>query len=409
LGGCALVPLLPSIAPRAAEIPAPKRLVVAVMPNGLYTPSFQPLLAGPDYELPEILAPFGALRPRLSVLSGVGNLAQGVLDHPAAMTTLLTDGPYVEGCTTCTISVDQAAADALGAESPFRSLQVGVKNATAEPVACLDVVSWGAIGQPFPPVEDPAALFDRLFGVRSDPAAALQARLAALDRVATRAASLGSRLEATDRVRLQQYESGLTELRARLESWTALSCEVPDPPPANPAYELATQLQYDLLFHALQCDLTRVATFMQGPTLSDEVYSFVGATAGTHRLSHDAWSSETYREQYVAVGAWQVARFVELVQRLADTPDVDGSDMLSNTICILTTEFAQANEHSATGPDPSLPLAVAGGENLGIRQGVHRVYSGENTGNVWLAVLQHLGLPWPSFGLHGVAPIDLSS
>jgi hypothetical protein len=51
---------------------------------------------------------------------------------------------------------------------------------------------------------------------------------------------------------------------------------------------------------------------------------------------------------------------------------------------------------------------IAGGENAGIAQGQHRVLSGENTGNLWLGLLNHLGVDVTSFGDHGTRPIELS-
>jgi hypothetical protein len=51
---------------------------------------------------------------------------------------------------------------------------------------------------------------------------------------------------------------------------------------------------------------------------------------------------------------------------------------------------------------------IAGGENAGIAQGQHRVVTAENTGNLFLGLLQHLGIERETFGAHGTAPISLA-
>src|SRR5688572_3297480 len=73
------LPFLPSALPRAAwSAPPPTppiRLVVCVLPNGIYTPAWQPVLTGAAYDLPEIAAPMAALQSRFTIVSGLENLA----------------------------------------------------------------------------------------------------------------------------------------------------------------------------------------------------------------------------------------------------------------------------------------------------------------------------------------------
>ncbi len=413
--GALSLPWLPSLAPRAARAAtgevAPLRLVVAVMPNGLYTPLFQPTAIGAGYDLPEIIASLAPVQSRTTVLTGVDNLAaaETVAGHPEAMGTLMTDTTYVAACPTNGISVDQVAAEEIGGDTAFASLQVAVDNPSGGlPDACMGNVSWGPEGAPYPGIEHPADLFDHLFVAPHSPTTTVT--LSILDRVATRATELQSRINAQDRIRLDQYLTAVRELEMRLGQSTTGSCEPPDAPPDLPTFAEATTLQYDLVHLALQCDLTRVVSFLQGPTTTNEVYSHVGATKGLHVLSHEAWIAEyeSSRLEYIAACTWEVEQFAAFVGKLASTTDTDGNDLLSNTICVLISEFGESNLHLGYGPPYSLPILVAGGENAGIVQGQHRVVTAENSGNFFLGLLHHLGIEKQGFGEHGTEPLVLA-
>jgi hypothetical protein len=257
-------------------------------------------------------------------------------------------------------------------------------------------------------------VFERMFAIDaaaglspSQIAAQKQLRASVLDRVLERTAALRGKLGSEDRIRLDQYETGVRELENRLAQLDELTCAQPVIPEANPTFAVATDLQYELAHKMFECDLTRCVTFLQGPSQSEEVYSHLGVTRGLHSLSHDGWTSSNSRDDYVACNTWQLERFAALLTKLATTTDIDGSDLLSNTICVFTTEFSESNQHKAYAPPHSLPIGIAGGENAGIVQGQHRLFDGENTGNLWLGLLHHLGIEQPTFGDHGRDPIDL--
>lgn len=418
LGAAFALPFLPSALPRSAwgaKVVAPKRLVVAVMPNGQYTPSFQPVAAGANYDLPQIIASIAPLQSRFSVLTGIHNLGErdSFPEHAPAMGTLLTDNLYSDQCLENTISFDQVVANALGSATPFPSLQLTVKNSVNGSSPCIDKVSWGVNATPYPPIADPLVAFERLFGVDDgltpeELAARKTIRASILDRVLERTGALKTKLNAEDLVRLDQYESGIVDLQAQLAQLEEITCEAPEAPGRTLGYEEATAIQYQLIQKAFECDLTRYVTFMQGPSLSTEVYNFVGTSQNLHELSHEAWFLQQSRDEYIAANVWQFEQFKNFVELLANTTDVDGSDMLSNTICVYTTEFSEANQHLAYGPPHSLAMGIAGGENLGIVQGLSRKYTDENTGNLWLSLINYLGVEQSTFGVHGDTPINLS-
>jgi hypothetical protein len=422
-GATLFLPFLPSAMPRSAwgaKTTAPVRLMVCVVPNGIYTPAWQPLASGANYDLPGILAPMAALQSRFSVISGTQNMAEeeGGPTHDGGMGSLLTDTvltnvlpPLENG-----VSFDQVAADAFGANAPFRSMQLGVQNTGfIGSSGYVDKVSWGQNDTPYPPVLDPRTAFNRMFGLdggmtEAEIDARAAVRTSILDRVLERTTTLRTNLASADAQKLDQYQTAVRELELQIARLEGIACVAPEEPPTNPAFGEATQIMYDLMFKAFECDLTRYITFLQGPSATAQVYSHLGLTTDDHSLSHQSWDlfyANAVGDR-VTMQSWQVEMFANFMQKLADTTDFDGSDLLSNTICVFTSEFGDANLHEAYG-EQGQPIGIGGGENSGIVQGLHRAVGAQSHANVWLALLNHLGIEQTTFGTFGTTPVDLTT
>jgi hypothetical protein len=419
-GATLVLPFLPSALPReawGAAQASPPRFVAAVVPNGIFTPAWQPQTLGPDFEITDILTPAAALKPRLTVVSGLKNLAEEALyaEHTPAMGSILTDTAfdYSGGVTPNGISVDQVVADHYGAATPFRSLQFGVDNAGAIETPYTWQISWGNADTPFPPILQPRTMFNRMFGSDQglspeEIAARGTIRGSILDRVRDRTIALKTGLSTADLQKLDQYETGVRELEVRLDWLDEIVCEEPEVPGSNPAFAEATSIMYDLMFKAFECDLTRVMTFLQGQTVSDQVYTHLDITAGHHTLSHSGWGGGQAESDYKRINQWQFEMYCSFIQKLADTEDTDGNDMLSNTICLYTTEFSDSNSHLAYGTY-ALPMAVMGGENLGIVNGTHRFFpEDESHGSLLLTLLHHAGIEQDTFGDNGTTVLSLT-
>ena len=419
-GATLFLPFLPSALPRAAwgaaPAPAPIRLVVCVVPNGIYTPEWQPASIGAGYELLAVTAPLATLQSRFSIVSGSQNesLRETVANHGQAMGSLLTDDPIesVGGAPDNGISVDQVAADAFGDLTPFRSLQLGVDNGVPVGTVYFDTVSWGTADTPYPPVLDPRTAFSRMFGLEEglaedEIASRKTMRTSILDRVIDRTSTLRVGLSPSDAQKLDQYETAVRELELQIARLEGIQCEAPPEPMVNPGFAEATDIMYDLMHKAFECDLTRSITFMQGPTVSLYTYAHLGLTTDDHTLSHDAWTDDAARADRLVMEGWQVERFAAFQQKLADTTDMDGNDLLSNTICVYTSELGHANNHVAYG-EFGVPIGIGGGENAGIVQGQHRAIVPQPHANVWLGILQLLGIDQPTFGAHGTSAVDLT-
>jgi len=413
------LPFLHSAMPRdawSADIETPRRLVYWFFPNGVLPEYLVPATVGTDWSLTRSLASYEDIRDRVSVLSKVTNLAaiqSGYVNHDTATATVLTDSPVeaYSGTLDAGISADQRAALHFTGVTPFPSLQLGT-NASMIPAfgntaTYYGHISWGNGSVPLPNLPSPRGLFDRLFA-GSDPAlteAELEhrkrARASVLDKVLERSNTLSKRLSRADQLKLDQYLTGVRELETRLDLLDDASCETPEAPPTGLRFEESVALMTELTRVALECDLTRVVTFMMGPSTSLQVLDFLNIASDHHTLSH-ALSGPSF-DNFLRCQDWQYEQFGQLIRGLAATSDAPGQDLLSSTLAIALSDFDDGYAHTAD----ELPIVVAGGEGGGLSQGVHHNMGGDHLGNLHLMALQYLGLDIDAFGLNGREPMEL--
>jgi hypothetical protein len=138
LGTAIALPWLEAMTPRpAAAAPRsgkpPLRVAWLYVPNGMHMPDWTPDREGRGFELKSIMKPLAAYRDQLTVLSGLTlngarALGDGGGDHARSVAAYLTgahprktDGANIYNG----VSVDQLAAEQIGGQSRFASLELG--------------------------------------------------------------------------------------------------------------------------------------------------------------------------------------------------------------------------------------------------------------------------------------------
>lgn len=422
-GASLCLPFLPSAPGAAAESLGLRRQVWFFVPNGFLTPALTPTATGPDYALPPALAALGPLRSRLSLWSGLRNLADangeryGFSTHEACTASLLTDTPlagdyYTRGARNG-ISVDQYAVRELRPATPYASLQLGTGERWINGGGTIDVLynhlSWANDVTPLAPLVDPKAVFDGMFGgadatATAEEQARRQAlRTSVLDAVNDRTRALSARLDAADRAKLEQHTTAVRELELRLEGLAEVECDPGPEPGADLAFPARLDAMLGIVRVALTCDLTRIATMMSATTTALTTFPWLGISTDHHTLSHNQAYLERDRQDYLTVQGWFAERFAAFCQSLADVPEGDG-DLLSTTQVTMLSEFGDGNAHVAS------PMIVftAGGEASGIRHGRHEAAAGVPHANFLRASLRHLGADPDGFGTTATGTLDLT-
>jgi hypothetical protein len=410
-----MVPALTALA-RTAARPV-RRLGIVYVPNGIVMEKWTPAEAGAAYELTPMLQPLAAFRDRLLVLSGLDDKAgiprpgEGGGDHARAAATFLTavhakktEGPDIRAG----VSIDQIAAQTLGAETPLTSLELAIE--TNEMVGACDAgyscvyvntLCWRDATTPLPMENDPRRVFERLFGDSdsTDPAERtrrIREDRSVLDSITEEAADLRRVLGADDRLKVTQYLDAVRDAERRIqkaEDQNARDLPVVDRPAGTPAtFEEHAKLMFDLQVLAYQCDLTRVITFMMAREVSGRSYPEIDVRDPHHALSHHRGDTAKIAK-LERVNEHHMSAFTYYVDRLASTPDGDGT-LLDHALLMYGSGMSNGDMHLHL----NLPIALVGGRGQ-ITGGRHVRYpKGTPLANLYVSMLGRLGAPADRFG-----------
>ncbi|HEX6240105.1 MAG TPA: DUF1552 domain-containing protein [Polyangiales bacterium] len=387
------LPMLPSLlysrrAGAASCAPA-KRFVAYMFPNGHHMPEHVPgkVGAGAAWELPPMLAAMQDLKSELVFVSGLENQQRRreLGDHAIGCGSLLTARKPTKDQQLTNMSVDQAIADAMPC-SKLQSLQLGTQNAGPSDqfgTYYTRSISWRGPTQksadgsmsfepgPATPLGkeiDPKRAFDRLFQ-GSDPAlSAAEAerrralRKSVLDAVVPHGDSLRNQLDATDRAKVDELFTGIRALELEIQSSAnSAMCARPDAPGTNLPFQTQLDFMHELMVVALQCDITRVITFMMGDALNNRNLSFVpevasvGGDAGDHSVSHHSGDAVLV-SKFRAMVLWKMGKIAGFLRRLKSVKDAQGEPLLNSMLVFISSELADGNRHN----HDDKPILMAG-------------------------------------------------
>ena len=202
---------------------------------------------------------------------------------------------------------------------------------------------------------------------------------------------------ASDRGKLDEYLDALRDIERRIqmaEQQSARELPVVDQPVGVPSdYAEHARLMMDLLALAWQTDLTRISTFMLAREISGRAYPEVGVSDSHHPLSHHQ-DEPAKLERLHRINEHHFRQFAYLVEKLAALPEGDGT-MLDHTLMLYGTGISDSNTHFYD----DLPIALVGGTKAGIKGGRYVRYpEGTPLANLWVTVLEKLGMPVEAFG-----------
>ncbi|MBI3856399.1 MAG: DUF1552 domain-containing protein [Planctomycetes bacterium] len=419
----------------------PLRMGIFTTTGGTVLESWKPKEAGPLGKLPSILRALEPLKEDILVVSGLshGGRAEGLNGHEHAGFLHLTgaeEAKKVNGKVSASISVDQAAAQAVGAASYLPSLEMGLSNQETR-------YSWRAADQPVPFEANPRLVFDRMFrgrkvavpdwSRRAEAAAAPGAKRdsddqSVIDLVLDEAARLKKDLGSADKHRLDEYLHSVRTVERRvqlvedLQRQAALDSEHPGPSAPNLPAKLPdgamaskmhratgrdpeihaeyTRLFADLMVLAFQTDTTRVVTFAVG---SDEALFpgvvTVGYERHCHTLEHQGNADRVENADPIAreacrqIHAWYTGLFAETIRKMKAI-DEGGSSLLDNSLILYTSYMADGGH----GRD-DYPVLLAGRAQGTIKPGRHLAFAKLTPmSNLYVEMLDRMGAKVEAFG-----------
>ncbi len=431
-----------------ARSATPLRFIVVQVPGGAhfskmgsYENPFAVGVSDSNFNFGKLLSSLAPLQSDLMLIDKLGNLALA-RDEGHCMQSLLTGdsrGRGVEGkefIPPGLTSVDQIIAGAIGSQTRFASLQLGVL--TDSNVGETSLTSRRCIfsnGVYVQPITDPKTMFSRLFGNA--------APTGATPTTVTGAPAPGTmNLFARKKSILDVFKAELTEIKGiagsqeqqkldeHLTSIRELEKSLPDAPIGTGASTGSTSMPLppsmkgvscsppnlgaptdvrtigaamnELLFQAINCDLTRVASLQWlNSEDSGTSWAFLGTKRGHHEMQHAPAAD------FEVVQTWLWSQVADLLKRFKATSEGAGS-MLDNCAILVMSEQSNGNYHMGS---PAIGF-VAGKAGGAIRSG--RTLAGPGNGaalnNLYVSLANVMGAKVSTVGeaKFCTAPLNLS-
>ena len=367
---------------------------------GVLPKPFFPTNSGSDYAASPYLNELKDFREDLTVFSG--------LSHPACVGGHSTENCFLTGAKDPTgsgfrntISLDQHAVEALGQQTRFPTLNLGVNIDRAN-----RSLSWTRDGALLPAEDSPTRLFKKMFvqGNKAEVAQRLhklRERGSILDAVAEDMQRFRGRLGSNDKDRVDQYFTAIRELENRLHTageWEQKPKPTTDREPPKDILDKAKffekfQLMLSMGRLAIESDSTRIVTLMVDAFATPvfEIAEDLRSLNGYHNLSHHG-QVKAKVDQLEKVDRRQMRLLRETLNGLAESKE-DGERLLDRTMVLYGSNMGDANTHDNT----NLPVLLAGG---GFRHGRHLAFDRSNNTplcNLFVSMLQRLGVEMDSF------------
>lgn len=395
---------------RGAEVErTPQRLIFVFSPNGTIPTAFWPDEPGELKDLKPILKPFEPYRDRLMTLKGISNRIRGDGDsHMRGMSCLLTGielfpgniqgGSHTPAGWAKGISIDQEIKNHLQSDpetqTRFGSLEFGV----AVPNRADPWTRWVYAGpnKPVAPITDPYRMYRKLYGQVQDQ----ESLSSILDLLQDDLAQVGKRVSSADRHLLEEHQQLVREMENELVEAAKPENRVTPVEIAqgvkddNDNIPQLTKMQTDMLVHALQTDMTRIATLQFTRSVGQARMKWLGIDEGHHALSHDPDLNTESSEKLTKINTWFSEQIAELARRLDEIPEpnAEGS-MLDHTMIVWTNELGKGNSHTLD----DIPFVLLGG-GMGFEMGKAHQYDRTPHNRLLLSLANGMGHPLETFG-----------
>jgi hypothetical protein len=241
-------------------------------------------------------------------------------------------------------------------------------------------------------------VFDRLFAVSSSATLPDEKRKrdlyrrSILDFALDDAQQLRRRLGLNDRRKIDEYLSAVREIEIRIARFASSQAQ----PPAGAARPSGVpdnlvehiRLMFDLMVLAFQTDATRICTFMFANEGSNRSYAFINAPEGHHDVSHHG-GSVNKQEKIQIINRFHVEQFAYFLGKLKSTREGENNcSLLENMMVVYGSGISDGDRHN----HDDLPILLAGRGGGTIKPGRHIKYTPTPLNNLFLSLLDRMGV-----------------
>ncbi|MGI9473534.1 MAG: DUF1552 domain-containing protein [Rubripirellula sp.] len=404
------LPLLEAMLPNRAAADAvtnalPKRLGLFYFGTGMNMREFEPKDDGRDYALSPTLKVLETHRDDFTVFSGTylehGGGHQG--DYTFSTGIKAKDGSSIHNA----ISMDQIAAEQIGRQTRYPSLQMCIQRGTGFG-SSLRTLSWNRDGVPLASENDPHVLFNRLFKVDGPEELELREkgfrrRRSVLDLVLDDAKRLQKEVGKQDGVKLDEYFDSVREVEKQLErdiDWNLKPKPSVDThgmsdfsksyqirmPAGQFVYDKYAKMMYDLIALAYETDSTRVISYVVRQESAGGTFPEFGVSKGFHELTHHGNDPKNLAE-LATVDRIYLSQWNYFLNRLKSFKQPDGTNLLDHTLLGFSSGMGIGHSKDR------LPTCVFGGRAAGVNhQGHLRLPEKTPLSRVWHTMLDRAGV-----------------
>jgi hypothetical protein len=390
---------------RAGFFYIPHGAIMWNTPYGKEIDAWTPTGAGADFRLSPILSPLEAHKRFVASFANLENKAPQGSVHTIVPATWLSAVKPDQKATGAMMAptIDQMIAEKIGGETVLPSLEVASET-TTQSAACgsgacyySSTLSFRNATTPLPMEFNPRKVFVQLFGAGDTPeerAIMARRRASVLDMIGGRTSDLKRELGLADQRVLDDYLASVreTERRVEMASQRDLSeLDLPDAPIGElPSFDEQVKLMFDLIHLAYQANVTRVASYIMSAEGTNRTYNHIGVPDAFHPVSHHANNKDRI-DKLVKIQTYHVQRFADFVDKLAKTPDGEGS-LLDHSLLMYGSNMSNSDRHN-NYPLPSILVggSVKGGQHLALPE--YTPFS-----NLLLTVVNKAGLEMKSIG-----------
>jgi hypothetical protein len=393
---------------RAGFFYIPHGAIMWNTPYGKDMDHWTPTGAGADFKLSPILKPLENYKKYVTTFGNLENkLPQGSV-HTIVPGTWLSSVKPDQKATGAHMAqtIDQMIAEKIGGDSVLPSLEVASET-TTQSAACgtgacyySSTLSFRNATTPLPMEFNPRKVFVQLFGAgdtAEERATVAHRRASVLDLIGTRTTDLKRDLGPADQRVLDGFLESVRETERRVAKASERDLTGIDLPKApigeSQDFDEQVKIMFDLIHLAYQTNITRVASYIMVAEGTNRTYNHIGVSDAFHPLSHHANNKERI-DKLVKVQTYHVQRFAEFLDKLAKTPDGDGS-LLDHSLLMYGSNMSNSDRHN----NYPLPVMLAGGANGQLKGGQHVNLPEYTTfSNLHLTVLNKAGLDVQSIG-----------
>lgn len=372
----------------ADEVSSVQRFAFIYTPNGYLQKNLLPeqLTAGhQDLVITPTLQPLAAVKDRLTFVTGLDRkFVPGTGVHAQAGSCWLTSSApqeVLDGGFPTNVTLDQLLARHIGLDTALSSLELSTNDYTDnKETKYFECVSWYGPGHAASTEKNPRAVFQRLFGRnQKGPSKSV------LDAVLADAKRFSKRLGGEDQDKFAEYLDSIRATELRIERAEATSKRIGKPTIDEPKGIPEKRSEYlrlmaDLMIHALQNDLTRVATLIVDPERWDNPRLYDGVSdkpQNHHVLTHT--KGDDAKEKLAQIDRFHMEFFAYAVERLQATR------LLDSTTMVMGSGISDGDSHNYG----NLEVLIAGGD---WKRGHFHFEGDRPLADLWLTLGQRAGL-----------------